>query len=123
MKNIGTIAILCTAILFIGLMIGIYIGNATSKNYITLTNDPDTHIPVQSDDAESQSNSDIVKININTATIEELTVLPGIGDTLATRILEYRKENGPFKNIYELQNVKGIGEKRIEELSKYITIE
>ena len=61
-------------------------------------------------------------ININTATAEEIQVLPGIGPLLAQRIVEYREENGPFETNGELMNVSGIGEKKLEEIWDYITV-
>lgn len=61
-------------------------------------------------------------ININTATVEEIQVLPGIGPLLAQRIVEYREENGPFETNGELMNVSGIGEKKLEEIWDYITV-
>jgi competence protein ComEA len=50
-------------------------------------------------------------INLNTATIDQLMTLPGIGQKTAERILEYRTKSGGFKKIEDLMNVKGIGEK------------
>ena len=61
-------------------------------------------------------------ININTATVEDIQVLPGIGPLLAQRIVEYREENGPFETNGELMNVSGIGEKKLEEIWDYITV-
>lgn len=60
-------------------------------------------------------------ININTATVEEFQLLPGIGPLLAQRIVAYREENGPFETNGELMNVSGIGEKTLEEIWDYIT--
>ncbi len=65
---------------------------------------------------------DGAKININTATIEELTELKNVGDKTAQRIVAYRKANGPFKSPHELTNVKGIGEKIVEKNQSRITV-
>ena len=48
------------------------------------------------------------KVNINTASAEQLTTLPGVGPKLAARILEYRQKSGAFKSVQELMNVKDI---------------
>ncbi|MCI5221684.1 MAG: helix-hairpin-helix domain-containing protein [Candidatus Electrothrix sp. AR4] len=61
-------------------------------------------------------------ININTATQSELTALPGIGPVKAEAIVQYRKDNGPFKEINALKNVNGIGVKTVEKIKKDITV-
>jgi competence protein ComEA len=61
------------------------------------------------------------KVNINTATVEELTTLSGIGPSKANAIIEYRDENGLFKSVDELLNVAGIGEKSLEKILDDIT--
>ena len=61
------------------------------------------------------------KVNINTASKEELIGLNGIGEVLADRIIEYREANGGYKDVRELTNVKGIGEKLLEKLLPYVT--
>jgi competence protein ComEA len=63
------------------------------------------------------------KININTATIEELKTLPRIGPKLAEAIVNYRDKNGPFKSIDELDNVPRIGPKTLEAIKPYIYVE
>lgn len=61
------------------------------------------------------------RININTATVEQLQTLPGIGPVLAQRIVDYRTENGNFTTAGALVNVNGIGETRLEAIWDLIT--
>jgi competence protein ComEA len=61
-------------------------------------------------------------VNINTATASELQKLPGIGAATATRIVEYRQKNGPFKKAEELMNIRGIGEKSFLKLKPLVTV-
>jgi competence ComEA-like helix-hairpin-helix protein len=63
------------------------------------------------------------QVNLNTATAEQLETLPGIGPDLAQRILDYRTDNGPFKTIEGLLNVKGIGDGKFAKLRDQITVE
>ena len=61
-------------------------------------------------------------VNINTASKRELEALPGIGEVLAQRIIDYRKANGNFSTVDELVKIKGIGEKTLEKLKPYATV-
>lgn len=71
-------------------------------------------------DASSSSTTKL--ISINNATLEELMTLPGIGESKAKDIINYRTENGPFKNIEDLMNVTGIGESLFVKIKENITI-
>lgn len=73
---------------------------------------------------ENNNNSSVSSslININIASIEELTTLPGIGESKAQNIINYREKNGYFKTIDEIKNVNGIGEATFDQLKKYITV-
>jgi len=62
------------------------------------------------------------KININLAPSAELEELPGIGPTLAARIIAYREEHGPFENIEDLTRVSGIGPKTLDGFRDLITV-
>jgi competence protein ComEA len=61
-------------------------------------------------------------ININTANLESLSGLPGIGPELAQRVVDYRSKNGSFKTIEDLKKVKGIGEKIYEKIAPLISV-
>ncbi|WP_144558750.1 helix-hairpin-helix domain-containing protein [Shouchella miscanthi] len=62
------------------------------------------------------------KINLNTATIEELQTLTGIGPAKAATIVQHREEQGPYQTIDDLKNVSGIGEKSFDSLKDFITV-
>ena len=61
-------------------------------------------------------------LNLNTATVEQLERLPGVGPTLAKRIVDFRTKKGGFKRIEELLAVPGISEKKWKELREYLTV-
>ena len=61
-------------------------------------------------------------IDINRADAEQLTALPCVVEVLASRIIAYREENGSFLSTQELQNVEGIGEKRLDAILDLITV-
>lgn len=65
---------------------------------------------------------DTGKVSLNSATIEELMTLPGIGESKANLIIEYRNNNKGFKEIEEIKNVKGIGSSIYEKIKDYLTL-
>ena len=89
-----------------------------------LTDGQHIHIPTKEISLQTQSisaaaSSDLV--NINTANAEQLETLKGIGPALAQRIIEYREQNGAFKSIDEIKNVRGIGDKKFAAFKDKIT--
>jgi competence protein ComEA len=62
------------------------------------------------------------KVNINTASVEQLTTLPGVGPKLAARIVEYRQKSGTFRSTQELINVRGVGEKNFAKLEPWLSV-
>lgn len=63
------------------------------------------------------------KVNLNTASAEELASLPGIGSVLAARIVAYREEHGPFQSLDGLKQVSGIGDKLVEKIRDLVGLE
>ncbi len=63
------------------------------------------------------------RVNLNTATLEELTELEGVGEVIAERIIEFRKETRPFETVYDFKLVRGVGETLFENNKNQITVE
>ncbi|MEJ5252518.1 MAG: helix-hairpin-helix domain-containing protein [Armatimonadota bacterium] len=72
--------------------------------------------------ARARSEGSTGRININTATAEQLESLPGIGPVTARAIVEYRRQNGGFHSVEELLEVRGIGEKRLEQIRSFVMV-
>ena len=89
----------------------------SSENFANSQVTTTTQIPTTSSNTKKQG-----KININTATEEELDTLPGIGPSTAAKIIDYRKENGKFKSIEEIKEVRGIGDAKYEKIKELIII-
>ncbi|GAV25459.1 hypothetical protein ciss_13920 [Carboxydothermus islandicus] len=96
------------------------------KIYIPFKNENTTPASISNgfsqQNAQKGAGSQGAKLNINTASAEELDKLPGVGPATAAKIIEYREQNGPFVTIEDLKKVKGIGDKKFETLKDYITV-
>lgn len=108
----GIIAILFA--LSVGILLGTFIGRNTRGTVVDLSVDEAQNIET--------TVQTIHKLNINAASADQLDVLPGIGKTLADRIIAYRMENGPFRSVDELLFVDGIGEKTLHEIQHLIDV-
>ena len=91
----------------------------------TLTQETPQALPAPTPSPSAQSKEDTLaggaKINLNTAGVDELMTLPGIGEKRAEDIIAYRQANGPFRIPEELTEVPGIGEGILEGLIDYVT--
>lgn len=92
--------------------------------YIANKNETNKEMSNVSSEAKNTSNKvefeNVKKVNINSATLEDLKTLNGIGDSKAKSIIEYREQNGEFKSIEDIKNVTGIGEKMFERIKNQI---
>ena len=95
------------------------IGEAKQENLKDVNNTKDIeNAEIKNENTEKDSS----KININTATLEELDKLPGVGEATANKIISHREENGQFKNIEDIKNVNGIGDKKFENMKELICV-
>ena len=114
--------------MLIGLIIlltGVVIGRDTQITMTKLSVNEETGRTYQEELEETAPPDYVIgdKIDINTATADIFMLLPGIGETLANRIVTYREENGPFKSVDDLLNVEGIGESKLNNIRNYLTVE
>lgn len=123
MKKPGPMILIVASLVFAGFLIGFFIGRNCAGTPILVSK------PVQEASAtnsggstESSETNSNGKININTATAEQLQLLPGIGEVLAKRIIDNREENGPFTSITDLGRVDGIGPERLAAILELITV-
>ena len=78
-------------------------------------------VPLTEADDAAQIEQSRVRININTATAEELEALPAVGEVIATRIIAYREQNGPFRSVDDLIHVEGISDRAIDAMRELVT--
>lgn len=96
------------------------------KVYIPSIADEDENNYVTTGSSGVSSNSSnatqTLKININTASVDDFSKIPGIGSSIASRIVEYRKENGKFSTVEDIKNVSGIGDAKFNNIKNYIYV-
>ncbi len=102
----------------------IYIPNKKDKqkneSKVYITSESGNNVIIQENTSETGGKNK--KVNINKATQSELETLPGIGEAMANRIIEYREQNGNFQKIEDLKNIKGIGEAKFDKIKELVTV-
>ena len=140
MKNRSINFLLALTILVVGITVGFAWGRNTGHQPVTLslaqtaaplpTTAPTAPSPSQTTaPALSETTAPLETVppsagpvNVNTADLATLMTLPGIGEVLAQRIIDYRQAHGNFQHLEELTNVSGIGQKRLEAILDYATV-
>lgn len=109
--------------LFAGLTLGIFLGRnpAAGSVSVSVMEKPQHLAAVPADTLPESTGLVHFPININTAGTEELAALPGIGDVLAQRVVDYRRLHGNFTAVEQLTAVEGIGEGKMEAILDLIT--
>lgn len=102
---------------FLCILLGVFIGRNFVSNYIPLNSITDNGATEGTEPIQHENGLDL-----NTATLQQLTLLPGIGETLAQRILDYRAEHNGFTTVEELKQVSGIGDKKYAEILPYVKV-
>ena len=124
MKKQNITIFLIITLIFVSFTIGFFLGRNSNHETIhisALPSEPSHNISIQaSNPIESTVATVSYPLELNTASLEELSSLPGIGPVLAERILRYRDVYGPFERPEELLNVEGIGSKKLEAILDYI---
>lgn len=148
MKKYGTYILLAATALFAVFTAGFLLGRNSAVRVIAISQPTETTAPAAEPTAPSAREAPAAEaaageatvdevteetdtaaeeptgglVNINTASLSELTTLPGIGPVIGQRILDYRQAHGPFEQFADLLQVSGIGENRLEALLPLITL-
>ena len=97
--------------------------NTLAESYVTSSSGGvNSKEATNSTQGNSTTSTSSKKVNINTASQEELDSLPGIGPSIASKIIDYREQNGKFNSVEEIKEVSGIGEAKYEKIKDSITI-
>ncbi len=122
MKKASLILVIFTLV-FAAFTGGIFLG----KNYfgapISVSGKPAQETQPSATSASTEPEQVFAQlIDINTADVQQLSTLPGIGQVIAQRIVDYREAHGPFTSVAQLNDVEGIGDKKLEELLDLICV-
>ena len=126
------VLILTTAVMLIGLIAYVVLespavpATTSPRSNVMILRSDSSRYTEQTDRSEEISSSIVSekenKVNINTASAEQLMEIDGIGKMLAARIIAYRKAHGDFTDLAQLRNIKVIGNQKFDEIKEYVTV-
>ena len=133
------VILLAICALFVCFTLGFFVGRNTGGHEISVQTERQPEAPTEEVVVRETAPTELPEVteepevpaapqeptvlNLNTATVEELTTLPGIGPVLAQRIVDFRTANGPFASVEQLTDVEGVGEKKLDAIREYLRIE
>lgn len=109
-------------VLFVGLTLGFFLGRNPAAGSVTVETAQRQQTVSTAPLPEPTAKAAASAVDINTADMQTLSTLPGIGEVLAQRIVDYRQTHGRFTAVEQLTNVEGIGEGKMEAILELITI-
>ena len=100
----------------LSMVVGVFLGRNHRGHYAQLP------INTNTESSQHQISVEELKLDINSASLTQLMDLPGIGPTLADRIIVYRERNGAFQSVEDLLLIEGIGPKKLSQIETLITV-
>lgn len=127
MKKQGSALLLALTLVFASFSLGFFsgrnfAGSSVQVSTLSTTSPIATEESTPPDSPVSEPTSHEGLINVNTADQQTLMLLPGVGEVLSQRIIDYRNKNGPFSSLRDLLNVSGIGEQKLEAIIPLATV-
>lgn len=115
-KNLSKVLLVCL-LLCICVYIGVFIGRTSSNNVYTVSQSD-----LNETDTVNKTRDSFQKIDLNTATVQQLTDIPGVGQRIASAIIEYRDDYGKYYDVKELLDVGCVSEELYDTMILYVTV-
>lgn len=123
MKKGGSVPLITITLIFVAFTAGLMLGRYSNRNSVSIEELHSSSVSATQASSPSMITASRGMLNINMASLQELQALPGIGPTLAQRIIDYRTAHGNFGSVYDLVNVEGIGSTKLIRIIEMITVE